>query len=100
MIKSKSDSKYKNQEEMKNTISKIKNALEGIMSRLAEAGDWISGLEDKVEGNTQVEQQHEKRLKKYEGSLRELQDNMKQQHSNYRNNRRRRKGERDRKPAW
>ena len=32
---------------------------------------------DKVERNTQVEQFHKKRVKKYTDSLRELQDNMK-----------------------
>ena len=47
-----------NQEEMKST-------LEGIKSRLDGAEDWISELEDKVERNTQVEQLHEKRLKKW-----------------------------------
>ena len=67
----------KNQEEMKNTISGIKNTLEGITSKLDEALDQISELEHKVERKTQVEQMHEKRLKKYEGSIRELQDNMK-----------------------
>ena len=49
---------------------------------LDEAEDWISELEDKVERNTQVEQQNEKRLRKYEDSLMELQDNMK--HNNIR----------------
>ena len=34
-------------------------------------------MEDKVERNTQVEELHEKRLKKFELSLRELQGNMK-----------------------
>ena len=34
-------------------------------------------MEDKVERNTQVEQQNETRLKKCKGSLRELKDNMK-----------------------
>ena len=38
----------------------------------------ISELGDKVERNTQVEQLQEKRLKKYEDSLRVLQDKMKQ----------------------
>ena len=56
---------------------KKENALEGITSRLDEAEDWFSELEDKVERNAQVEQLHEKRLKKCEDSLRELQDNMK-----------------------
>ena len=52
--------------------------MEGITSRLDEAEDRISELEDKVERNTQVEQlHHEKRLKKHDDTLRELQDNMK-----------------------
>ena len=67
----------KNQEGIKNTISEIKNTLEGITSKLNEAEDRISELEDKVERNTQVDQLHEKRLKKYKDSLRELQNNMK-----------------------
>ena len=50
----------KNQSEMKNTTSYIKNSLEAIKSRLDEAEDWISDLEDKVEKNTQAEQQKEK----------------------------------------
>ena len=47
------------------------------LSRLDEAEAQISELEDKVGRHTQVEQQNEKRFKKYEDSLRELQDNMK-----------------------
>ena len=39
----------------------MKNTLERIKSRLDEAGDWISELEDKVRGkNTQKEKQTEK----------------------------------------
>ena len=45
---------------MKNTISKMKNAL-GIKSRLDEAEDQISKLENKVEGNTS-QSKNEKRL--------------------------------------
>ena len=53
----------KNQKEMKNTISEIKNTLEEIPSRLDETEVWIIQLEDKVERNMQVEEQHEKTLK-------------------------------------
>ena len=53
-----------------------KKTLEGITSRLDEAEDWITEQEDKWERNTQVEQLYEKRLKKYEHSLREWQDNI------------------------
>ena len=34
---------------MKNTISELKNTVEGIKSRLDEAEYWKSELEDKVE---------------------------------------------------
>ena len=34
---------------MKNTISELKNTVEGMKSRRDEAEDWISELEDKVE---------------------------------------------------
>ena len=39
--------------------------------------DRISELEDKVEKNTQKEQEKENRLRKNEEGLREMQDNMK-----------------------
>ena len=48
--------------------------VEGIKSRLDEAEDLISELEDKVEKNTQKEQGKEKRLRKNEEGLREMQD--------------------------
>ena len=67
----------KGQEEKKNTISELKNTVEGIKLRLDEAEDWISELEDKVEKNIQNEQEKEKRLRKNEEGLREMQDNMK-----------------------
>ena len=38
--------------------------MEGINSRLDEAEDQISDLEDKIEKNTQAEQQKEKRILK------------------------------------
>ena len=67
----------KSQEEMKNTISDMENTVEGIKSRLDEAEGWINELEDKVEKNTQKDQEKEKRLRKNWEVLRELQDNMK-----------------------
>ena len=51
--------------------------VEGIKSRLNEAEDWVSELEDKVEKNTQNEEEKEKRLRKNEEELRGMQDNMK-----------------------
>ena len=57
----------KNQEEMNNKISgikkKTKHTLEGMTSRLDEADNQISGLDDKVEKNTQKEQEKEETQK-------------------------------------
>ena len=50
----------KDQSEIKNAIPEISNILEGINSTLEEAEDRISVLKDKVEKNTQAEQQKEK----------------------------------------
>ena len=62
---------------MKNTISELKNTVEGMKSRLDEAEDWFSELQDKVEKNTQKQQEMEKRLRKNEEAIREMQDNRK-----------------------
>ena len=62
---------------MKKSISELKNTAEGIKSRLDEAEDLISELKDKIEKNTWNEQEKEKRLRKNEEGIRELQDNMK-----------------------
>ena len=62
---------------MKNTISELNNTAEGIKSRLDEEEDQIIELEDKVEKNTQNEQEKEKRPRKNEEAIREMQDNMK-----------------------
>ena len=67
----------KSQEEMKNSISELKNIVEGIEIKLHEVEDQISELKNEVEKNSQKEQEMEKRLKKKEEGLRELQDNMK-----------------------
>ena len=48
---------------MNNTINKIKNSLEGINSRITEAEEWISDLEDKIMEITTVEQNKIKRKK-------------------------------------
>ena len=48
-----------------------------MKSRPDEAEESITELEDKVEKNTQKEQEKEKRLRKNEEGIREMQDNMK-----------------------
>ena len=62
---------------MKNTICELKNTVEGIKSRLDKAESRIRELGDKVEENTQNDQEKEYRLGKNEEALREMQDNMK-----------------------
>ena len=62
---------------MNNTINKIENFLEGISSRITEAEEQISDLEDKILEITTTEQNKEKRMKRVEDSLRDLWDNSK-----------------------
>ena len=63
--------------ETNSTITEIKNTLEGINSRISEAEEWISELEDKMVEITSVEQNKVKRMKRTEGCLRDLRDNIK-----------------------
>ena len=60
-----------------NTITKIKNTLEGLNSRISEAEKWINELEDKMVEITSEEQNKVKRVKRTEDSLRELLGNIK-----------------------
>ena len=46
---------------MKNTIIEMKNALEGINSRLGDVGKHISDLEDKIVDIAQAEYQEKKK---------------------------------------
>ena len=50
------------QTNMHNTTNKTKNSLEGIDSRITEAEEWISDLEDKIVEITVEEQSKEKRM--------------------------------------
>ena len=62
---------------MNNTMKEIKNSLEGINSRITEAEERISDLEDKTVEITTTEQNKEIRMKRIEDSLRDLWDNIK-----------------------
>ena len=62
---------------MTNTITEMKTTLEGINSRITEAEEWISDLEDRMVEFTAAEQNKEKRKKRHEYSLRDLWDNIK-----------------------
>ena len=61
---------------MNNSITEIKNVLEGINSRVIEAEGRISELEDRMVGINEAEWKKEK-LKRNEDSLRDLWDNSK-----------------------
>ena len=54
----------KDQSEIKDTLTEMKNNLQGINSRVHEAENQISDLEYKETKNTQSEQQKEKRIQK------------------------------------
>ena len=62
---------------MNNTINEIKISLEVIKTRIMEAEEWISDLEDKIVEITTTEQNKGKRMKRIEDSLRDLWDNIK-----------------------
>ena len=62
---------------MNNTITEVENTLEGINSRITEAEEWISELEDRMVKITAAEQNKQKRMKRNEDSLRDLWDNTK-----------------------
>ena len=67
----------KNQAKLKNTITKTKNIPEGINSRIDNAGERISELEDRIVEITQADWKKEKRIVKNEDSLGDLWDNIK-----------------------
>ena len=55
----------------------MKNTLEGINSRITDAEEQISDLEDRMVEITATEQNKGKRMKTSEDSLRDLWDNIK-----------------------
>ena len=57
---------------MKNTITEVKNTLEGIKNRITEAEELISDLEDRMVEITAAEQNKDKRMKRNKDRLREL----------------------------
>ena len=66
----------KNKHRETNTITEIKNTLEGINSRISIAEERISELEDKMVEITPEEQNKVKRMKRIEDRLRDLWDNI------------------------
>ena len=56
--------------ETNNTITEIKNTLEGMNSRISEAEEWINDLEDEMVEITSEEQNKVKRIKRTKDSPR------------------------------
>ena len=61
---------------MNNAINEIKNTIEATNSRIMEA-DRISEVEDRMVEINESERKKEKRIKRNDDNLRELQDNIK-----------------------
>ena len=68
---------WKNKHTETNTMTEIKNTREGINSRISEAEEWISELEDKMVEITSEKENKVKRMKRTEDSLRDLWENIK-----------------------
>ena len=62
---------------MNNTITEIKNTLEGTNSRITEAEERISEIEDRMIEINEAERKKGKRIKRNEDNLRDLWDNVK-----------------------
>ena len=56
---------------------RLKNTLEGTNSRITETEDRVSEVEDKMVEINEAERKKEKRIKRNEGNLRDLWDNVK-----------------------
>ena len=65
------ETKKVNPSEMKDTLTEVKNKLQGMNSIVNEAENKISNLQYKEMENNQSEQQQEKRIKKKSGQYKE-----------------------------
>ena len=65
------------EQNMNNKITEMKNTLEGINSRITDAEEQTSELEDRMAEITAEEQNKEKKMKRNVDSLRDLWDNIK-----------------------
>ena len=61
---------------MNNAITEIRNTLQGTNSRITKAENGISDVEDRMVEISESERKKEKRVKRNEDNLRDLQDNM------------------------
>ena len=62
----------KDLEELQNKQTEMNDTQEGINSRITEAGEWISDLEDRMAEISAGEQNKERTMERKVGSLRDL----------------------------
>ena len=62
---------------MNNAINEVKNTLKGTNSRIMEAEDRRSEVEDRMVEINEAERKRKKRIKRNEDNLRDLWDNVK-----------------------
>ena len=62
---------------MNYAITEIKNTLEGTNSRITEAEERVSAVEDRMVEINEAERKKRKRIKRNEDNLRDLWDNVK-----------------------
>ena len=62
---------------MNNDLTEVKSTLEGINSRMIEAKERISEVKDRMVEINEAERKKEKRIKRNEDNLRDLQDKVK-----------------------
>ena len=62
------------EQQVNNTITEMKNTLEGINSRITKAEEWISEVKERMLEIIAKKQNEEKRMKKTEDSLKDFWD--------------------------
>ena len=67
----------RSQEKLENSFAELETELKAIKSRMNNAEEWISDLEDKIMEITQSGQWTENQMKKHESNIRDLWNNIK-----------------------
>ena len=68
----------RSQDKLENSFAEIQPELKAIKTRMNNAEEWISDVEDRIIEITQTGQQTQNQMKKHESNIRDLCDNIKQ----------------------
>ena len=68
----------RSQDKLENSFVELWTELKAIKTRMNNAEEWISDVEDRIMEITQSGQQTENQMKKHESNIRDLCDNIKQ----------------------